>query len=140
MSSAEDCIFCKIIAGDIPCFKLYENDDSLAFLDIHPTHEGHALVIPKRHAADLFSIDEEALIATIKTIRRVAKAIDATLPLQGLNLFQCNGEAAGQSVFHFHMHLIPRDIGDEMKMNWDIVPGDMQAMEALAEKIRSKLN
>ena len=139
MSSAEDCIFCKIIAGDIPCFKLYENEDSLAFLDIHPTHEGHALVIPKQHAADLFSIDDEALIATIKTIRRVAKAIDATLPLQGLNLFQCNGEAAGQSVFHFHMHLIPREMGDEMKMNWDIVPGDMQAMEVLAEKIRTKL-
>jgi len=140
MSSAEDCIFCKIIAGEIPCFKLYENEESLAFLDIHPTHEGHALVIPKQHAADLFSINDEALIATIKTIRRVAKAIDATLPLQGLNLFQCNGEAAGQSVFHFHMHLIPREIGDDMKMNWEIVPGDMQAMEALAEKIRAQLN
>ena len=96
--------------------------------------------IAKQHAADLFSIDDEALIATIKTIRRVAKAIDATLPLQGLNLFQCNGEAAGQSVFHFHMHLIPREIGDDMKMNWEIVPGDMQAMEALAEKIRTKLD
>ena len=140
MSSAEDCVFCKIIAGEIPCFKLYENEDSLAFLDIHPTHEGHALVIPKQHAADLFSIDDGALIATIKTIRRVARAIDATLPLQGLNLMQCNGEAAGQSVFHFHMHLIPRDMGDDLKMNWDIVPGDMQAMEALAEKIRTKLD
>ena len=96
-------------------------------------------MIPKQHTADLFSINEAALTATIKTVRRVAKALDASFPLNGLNLMQCNGEAAGQSVFHFHMHLIPREIGDELKMNWEIVLGDMQAMETMAEQIRAKL-
>ncbi len=140
MGQGEGCIFCKIIAGEIPCFKLYEDEHSLAFLDIHPTHEGHSLVIPKRHAADLFTIDDEALTATTKTARRVAKALEASISMQGLNLFQCNGEAAGQSVFHLHMHLIPREIDDGLKMNWDIVPGDMQAMELLAERIKANLS
>ncbi len=139
MNQSEDCIFCKIIAGDIPCFKICEDDETLAFLDINPTHEGHTLVIPKRHAADLFAIDDTSLAVTVKTVRRVAKALEATLPLQGLNLLQCNGEAAAQSVFHFHMHLIPRDLDDNLKMNWEIVPGDMQALEAMAARIRANL-
>ncbi len=139
MSPAEDCIFCKIIAGEIPNFTLYEDADSLAFLDIHPTHEGHTLVIPKQHAEDLFAISDASMSATANTARRVAKALKATVPMQGLNLFQCNGEAAGQSVFHFHMHLIPREMDDDMKMNWEIVPGDMQALQALAERIKSNL-
>ncbi len=139
MSPAEDCICCKIVAGEIPNFTLYEYADSLAFLDIHPTHEGHTLVIPKQHAEDLFAISDASMAATANTARRVAKALKATVPMQGLNLFQCNGEAAGQSVFHFHMHLIPREMDDDMKMNWEIVPGDMQALQALAERIKANL-
>ena len=140
MSQTEECIFCKIIAGEIPSFKLYEDDDTLAFLDIHPTHEGHCLVIPKSHAENLFAISDTSLAATAKTAQRVAQALEATLSLKGLNLLQCNGEAAAQSVFHFHLHLIPREIGDNLKMNWEIVPGDLQALEAMAKRIRANIN
>jgi histidine triad (HIT) family protein len=108
-------------------------------MDINPAHEGHALVIPKRHARDLHAIADEDAAAVIATARRVAGAVDAILKPQGLNLVQCNGEAAGQSVLHFHMHVLPRAVGDELKMNWGLKPGDMQAIGALAERIRARL-
>jgi histidine triad (HIT) family protein len=137
--SAEDCIFCKIIKGEIPCFKLYEDDHTLAFMDINPAHEGHALVVPKAHAGDLLTIEPEAIAAVAVTARRVARAVDATLAPDGLNLLQCNGEAAGQSVFHLHMHVLPRAGGDGLKMNWGVKPGDMNAIGVLAARIRDNI-
>jgi len=139
MTANTDCLFCKIIAGDIPCFKLYENVDTLAFMDINPANEGHALIIPKEHATDVYSISENAIAATTKTAKRVAIAIRKTLNPDGLNLLQCNDEAAAQSVFHFHMHVLPRQHGDDLKLNWGLRPGDMDAIDALAEKIRGNI-
>jgi histidine triad (HIT) family protein len=139
MSAEEDCIFCKIVAGEIPSFTLCEDERTLAFMDINPANDGHALVIPKRHARDLHEIADADAAAVIATARRVAGAVDRTVKPAGLNLVQCNGEAAGQSVFHFHMHVLPRATGDELKMNWGLTPGDMQAIGALAERIRENL-
>ena len=139
MSSNPDCIFCKIIAGEIPCFRLYEDGDTLAFMDINPAGEGHALVIPREHGEDLHAISEGAIAATVITAKKVAAAVEKTLQPDGINLLQCNGPAAGQTVLHFHMHVLPRRDGDDLKMNWGLQPGDMDAIGALAERIRQNL-
>ena len=135
MSESSDCVFCKIIAGDIPSFKIFEDEDTLGFMDINPANDGHCLVIPKVHARDLFAIDEHAVAAVARNARRVARAVQETLRPDGINLVQCNGPAAGQSVYHFHMHVLPRRDGDQLKMNWGIEAGDMRAIEALAIRI-----
>ncbi len=134
-----DCIFCKIIAGEIPCFKLYESDDTLAFMDINPANEGHALVIPKEHFADVQAVSNAAISSTVITAKMIAAAIEKTLSPDGINLLQCNGPAAAQSVLHFHMHVLPRREGDELKLNWGLEPGDMDAIGQLAERIRANL-
>ena len=136
MTSETDCIFCKILAGEIPCFKLYEDDDSLAFMDINPANEGHALVIPREHGEDVHAISDSAIAATVITAKKVAAAVEKTLQPDGMNLLQCNGPAAGQTVLHFHMHVLPRRDGDDLKLNWGLNPGDMDAIGALAERIR----
>jgi histidine triad (HIT) family protein len=134
-----DCIFCKIVAGEIPCFRLYESDDTLAFMDINPANEGHALVIPKQHSADIHAVSDAAISSTVVTAKKIAAAIEKTLNPGGMNLLQCNGRAAAQSVLHFHMHVLPRREGDELKLNWGIEPGDMDAIGQLAERIRANL-
>ena len=139
MSQASDCVFCKIIAGEIPCFKLHEDDDTLAFMDINPASEGHALVIPKEHSADVHGISDAAISSTVVTAKKIASAIEKTLNPGGMNLVQCNGPAAAQSVLHFHMHVLPRHQGDELKLNWGLEPGDMNAIGELAERIRAHL-
>lgn len=139
MSTDADCIFCKIIAGDIPSFKIFENEDSFAFMDINPANQGHALVIPKEHAADVHAVSDAAITATVVTAKKVAAAIDKTLAPDGLNLLQCNGPAAAQSVLHFHMHVLPRNTGDDLKLNWGLEAGDMDAIGQLAERIRANL-
>jgi len=136
---SSDCIFCKIIAGEIPSFKIYEDDATFAFMDINPASEGHALVIPKEHSADVYGISDEAIASTVITAKKVAAAIDETLSPGGMNLVQANGPAAAQSVFHFHMHVLPRGEGDELKLNWGLTPGDMDAIGQLAERIRANL-
>ena len=131
-----DCIFCKIVAGEIPSFKLFEDEATLAFMDINPANEGHALVIPKEHAADLYAVSDEALVRTAVTAKRVAAALARTLNPDGLNLVQCNGAAAAQSVMHFHVHVLPRVKDDGLAMNWGLKLGDIDAIGRLAERIR----
>jgi histidine triad (HIT) family protein len=135
----EDCIFCKIVAGELPSFKLYEDDATFAFMDINPANEGHALVVPKEHARDLYAVSEQALCATMATAKKVAGAIQHVLSPEGLNLAQANGPAAAQSVFHFHVHVLPRRKGDELKLNWGLNPGDKEAIAGVAERIRAQL-
>ncbi len=139
MAGDPNCLFCKIVAGTIPCFKLWEDSATLAFLDINPVNAGHALVIPKAHAPNLFESLEPDLAAVMATARRVAIAVERTVQPVGMNLLQANGPGAAQSVFHFHMHVIPRTIGDGLKMNWEMKPGDKGQLAALAEQIRAKL-
>ncbi len=139
MARDPDCIFCKIVAGEIPCFKLFEDEASLAFMDINPVQPGHALIIPKEHYEDLYAATDEALAATARTARRVAAAVRDTVGPEGLNLLQCNGRAAAQSVMHFHLHVIPRAVGDGLAMNWEIKPGDMTRIGDLAERIKAKV-
>jgi len=137
MTADPDCIFCKIVAGEIPCFKLYEDDATLAFMDINPVHPGHALAIAKDHHPDLFAIPAGLLAATAATLQTVARAIQRTLDPPGMNLLQCNGAAAAQSVPHFHMHAIPRHDDDGLAMNWSLKAGDLDKISAVAERIRA---
>ena len=139
MSTDPDCIFCKIIAGEIPSFSLHEDEHTFAFMDINPANEGHALIIPKEHAADLHTVSDTALCATVRTAKRVAAAVQTVLEPDGINLLQANGPGAAQSVFHFHLHVVPRRNGDELKMNWGLNPGDMDAIGALATRVRAAL-
>ena len=139
MTNPTDCIFCKIVAGEIPCFKLYEDERTLAFMDINPLNPGHALAIPKAHAPTVFEIGEVDLGATLNTARRVAIAVNQALAPDGISLMQANGPGAAQSVPHFHVHIIPRGNGDDLKMNEALTPGDMDAIGALAEQIRGAL-
>ena len=139
MASDPNCIFCKIVAGTIPCFKLYEDAATLAFLDINPVNAGHALVIPKAHAPNLYESADGDLAAVMAVVRVLATVIEKTVKPHGVNLLQANGPGAAQSVFHFHMHIIPRVQGDDLKMNWGLKPGDKAALAALAERIRANL-
>ncbi len=132
---AADCIFCKIVAGEIPCFKVFEDEDTLAFMDINPVHPGHVLVIPREHYPNVFEVSDEAIAATARTARRVARAVRATLQPDGMNLLQCNGEAAAQSVLHFHMHVLPRAMNDRAALNWPLKPGNMDEIQSLSKRI-----
>ena len=129
-----DCIFCAIAAGEIPCFKIYEDDETLAYLDINPFSEGHALVIPKRHAADISEIGEDALAALVLRVKKVATHLKEALPCDGFNILQNNGAAAGQTVRHIHFHIVPRRNGDALE--FESGKGDMKALEALAARVR----
>jgi len=139
MTADPDCIFCKIVAGEIPCFKIYEDGATLAFMDINPVHPGHALAIAKDHHPDVFTLPAELLAATTATLQKVAGAIQRTLNPPGMNLLQCNGPAAAQSVPHFHMHAIPRHTDDGLAMNWGLKPGNMDEIGALAGRIRANI-
>ena len=139
MASDPECIFCKIVAGRVPCFKLCEDADTLAFMDINPVHDGHCLVIPKGHCATVFDIGPEAFAAVARTTQRVAAAVNRALTPDGLNLVQANGPGAAQSVGHFHVHVLPRHLGDGLLVNWTPKPGDMTNIAAVAERIRAHL-
>jgi histidine triad (HIT) family protein len=139
MRTDSGCIFCKIVAGEIPCFKLYEDDLTMAFMDINPGNEGHALVIPKEHWEDVHVIPSGLIGSTAKTVKKIATAVQKTLSPDGINLVQANGKGAAQSVFHFHMHILPRRMDDELKMNWGLRPGDMDAVKEVCERIRKNL-
>ena len=139
MTTDPNCIFCKIVSGTIPCFKLYEDARTLTFLDINPVNPGHALVIPKAHAANLLESADGDLAAVMASVRRVSQAIDAEIKPYGLNLLQANGPGAAQSVMHFHMHIIPRLKDDNLMMNWSLKPGDREALAALAERLKQRL-
>lgn len=132
------CIFCKIVAGELPSFKVYEDEHALAFLDIHPVSTGHTLVIPKNHAGNIFEISAEDWSHVQETVRKTALAIEKSLSSDGINLNMNNREHAGQVVDHAHVHLIPRYKGDGLKL-WPHHPLDMSQGPELAQKISSSL-
>lgn len=139
MGHHEDCIFCGIVSGALPCFEVCEDEHTLVFLDLFPVARGHSLVIPKRHATDLFEMDRETLAAVSAASLRVAAAIRATLAPDGLGVFQLNGAAAGQTVFHYHMHLLPRNEGVPFALH-SRVRGDDAELRRTAAQIAGALD
>lgn len=131
----EDCIFCKIANGEIPSKTLYEDGDFRVILDLGPATKGHALILPKEHAADLFELSEETASKVLVVARRVAARMAEKLHCDGMNLVQNNGKAAGQTVPHFHLHMIPRYQDDGQQINW--VPGEctQEELEAVRREI-----
>lgn len=134
-----DCVFCKIVAGKLPCFKLLEDETTIAFMDINPVNPGHALAVAKGHWPTVDVIPPDVLANVARTAQRVAKAAVEALAPAGVNLVQANGPAAGQSVPHLHVHIMPRRTGDDVSLNWTPVPGDMKEIEAVANKLRAAL-
>jgi histidine triad (HIT) family protein len=133
----EDCIFCKIVEGEIPCFKIYEDDNVLAFADINPINTGHTLIIPKNHADNIWEISEDDLTAIQRASIKVAKAMRASIQPDGIACLQLNGRAVNQLVMHYHLHLVPRK-ADDPKLTiteWELVPGDMKLVQETANKI-----
>jgi histidine triad (HIT) family protein len=137
----EGCIFCKIIRGEIPCIKIYEDDTILAFADINPIRDGHTLIIPKRHAENIFEITEAELNSIIGMAKRISHAIQKALNAEGIAVLQLNGKAVNQVVMHYHLHLIPQPPGaSELTMTaWKLIPGDMAGIKANAGKIAAAL-
>ena len=117
-SQHEDCIFCKIIGGEIPSNTIYEDDEFKVILDASPASKGHALILPKEHYADIYEIDEKTAGHAMQLAKKLAKHMTDVLKCDGFNIVQNNHEIAGQTVFHFHMHLIPRYEGDGVGLTW----------------------
>ncbi len=133
--SDPDCVFCAIVAGTSPSYGIAESDRALAFLDINPATEGHTLVIPKRHAVDIWDIDPEDGLAVWSLGQDVAALLRERLRPDGMTLFQANAAAGWQIVFHFHLHLVPRWHDDGLVKPWTIVPGDPDRLAAVAERL-----
>ena len=136
----DNCIFCKLANGDIPTNTIFEDEDFRVFMDAAPATKGHALVVPKNHYADIYEIEPEILGKAAKVAQKVIKHATKVLGCEGYNLVQNNGEVAGQTVFHYHLHLIPRykDMDNTNLLSW--TPGEMSSEEAkeLCEKLKTE--
>jgi histidine triad (HIT) family protein len=137
----EDCIFCKIVKGELPSFKIYEDEKVFAFEDINPLAPGHTLVIPKAHAANIWEISEEDLAAIHIAAKKIAHAIQDTFKPAGVATLQLNGRAVNQLVMHYHLHLIPRAAdGPELSItDWELKAGDMDTIKAIGDKIAAAI-
>lgn len=131
----DNCIFCKIANGEIPSGTLYEDENFRVILDLGPATQGHALILPKEHYADLFALPQETAAEAMKLAKKIAKAQKDTLKADGLNLVQNNGTAAGQTVGHFHIHLIPRYEGDGQTIGWKPGNPSDEELDAVRETI-----
>jgi histidine triad (HIT) family protein len=129
------CIFCKIVAGDIPSTRVFEDERTIAFMDINPGTRGHLLVIPRAHSADLLEIGEEDLAACALTAQRMARLVKERLAADGVNLVNSCGSVAWQTVLHFHIHVIPRYVGDPLRLPWQPAPGDRDEIAAAAREL-----
>jgi histidine triad (HIT) family protein len=135
---AEDCLFCGIVAGDVPGQVVDSDEHTVAFMDINPATRGHALVVARRHSADLMEVSDEDLAYTMLAARRLARRIRDTLEPDGFNILNSCGSAAWQTVFHFHLHVIPRYADDPLKLPWVPGPGDADEIAAVAEQLRGE--
>ena len=133
------CIFCKIVKGEAPSFKVYEDDLSFAIMDINPFNHGHTLVLSKGHYANLHEANEDAVAAVARTAKKIAAAVVDAVPNDGVNIVQANGPGAAQSVQHYHVHILPRRLGDNAKLNWSLAPGDHEIIAKQAADIRARL-
>jgi histidine triad (HIT) family protein len=135
---ADDCLFCGIVAGSIPSETVDSDDRTVAFMDINPATAGHALVVPRSHSADLLEIGAEDLSATSLAAQRLARRMKEILGADGINLINACGAAAWQTVFHFHIHVVPRYEDDPLKLPWIPEPGDSDEIAAMAAKLRGE--
>jgi histidine triad (HIT) family protein len=134
-----DCVFCKIMAKQIPATVVHEDEHTLAFMDIGQVNPGHVLVALKKHAENIFALDDAQAAAVFRSAAKVARAIRGAFEPQGLSVYQANGAAAGQTVFHLHIHLVPRYEGDGMALTWPVKNPPRDKLAEYAEKIRAKL-
>ena len=135
----EDCIFCKVVEGKIPCAKIYEDEKVISFLDISPNNKGHCLVVPKRHSANLLDMEEEDFEAAVKAARKVALSVSKSLN-SGFNLIMNNGKEAGQVVFHAHIHIIPRFENDGIRFETRHLKYEGNEVREYSDKIRQHLD
>ncbi|MCR5214544.1 MAG: HIT family protein [Eubacterium sp.] len=136
----DNCIFCKLANGVFPTNKIYEDDDFTVILDAAPANMGHALIIPKQHYANIFELDPELMKKALPLAKKVAEALKEELEYDGINIVQNNGSAAGQTVFHFHMHVIPRYDNDGCGIGWPQMTPDAEEQAALAEKLAKRIS
>ena len=134
-----DCVFCKIVAGQIPSTRVFEDEHTLAFMDLGQVNPGHVLVAVKKHAPYLYELDEAQAAAVARACVKVSKAIQDAFKPEGLSVYQANGKAAGQTVFHYHVHLLPRHAADGMELTWPVKNPPREKLESYAEKIRKSL-
>lgn len=136
----DNCIFCKIANGEIPAATLYEDENFRVILDQGPASKGHALILPKSHAANIYELSDEMATKAMVLAKKMATAMTEALKCDGFNIVQNNGECAGQTVFHFHMHLIPRYKGDNVGITW--TPGELsdKDKEEILSKVKEKLS
>jgi histidine triad (HIT) family protein len=135
MAADPDCLFCKIVSGEIPATRIAEDERTITFMDINPATRGHVLVIPREHAKDLLSIDPGDLAAVAQAAQRIASTMPERLGADGVNLLNSCGRAAWQTVFHFHMHVIPRYDADPLRLPWTPEPGDREEIAAAARDL-----
>jgi histidine triad (HIT) family protein len=133
------CVFCRIIDGDLPSMRIYEDERTIVIMDINPLNSGHCLILTKAHAPTLWDADPADLQAAITTAQKVATALKTAVKPDGLNMLQANGPAAFQSVPHYHLHLIPRWHNDGKGFDWPLVPGDRAQIQAIGERLREAL-
>ena len=134
-----DCVFCKIVAGQIPSTRVYEDEHVVAFMDIGHVNPGHVLVAVKRHAENLYALEESQAAAIARASVRVARAIRDAFAPDGLSVYQANGKPAGQTVFHYHVHLVPRHEGDGMQLTWPVKNPPREKLEEYAARIVERL-
>jgi histidine triad (HIT) family protein len=139
MKKDPSCVFCKIVGGEIPSTKVHEDERTLAFMDIGQVNPGHVLVAAKAHAENIYSLDDAEAAAVFRTSARVARAIRDAFAPAGLSVYQANGKPAGQTVLHFHIHLVPRHDGDGMTLGWPVKNPPRERLEEYAAKIRGRL-
>ena len=135
----DDCIFCRIVRGELPASKIHEDEHTLAFLNIVAAHPGHALVIVKPHVANILDLDDTLAAAVFQTTARVAKAVKAATGCDGVTLFQANEVAGGQTVFHFHIHVLPRYTNDKLLPFWPASSPGREALDDTAARLRAVL-
>ena len=135
MAADPDCLFCKIVAGEIPATRVAEDERTIAFMDINPATRGHLLVVPREHATDLLEIDPEDLAAVARSAQQLARRVKDRLHADGVNLLNSCGQAAWQTVYHFHVHVIPRYRGDPLRLPWQPAPGDRDEIAAAAQAL-----
>ena len=135
----DNCIFCKIVNGEIGSNTVYEDDYFKAIMDISPSAMGHVIILAKNHAEDIFEMTEEDLSKALIVARKVARAVKAATGCDGINILQNNGVAAGQTVFHYHIHVVPRFDDDTVKIKWEALSVEMDEISVMAEKIREHI-